>query len=276
MPKNPPPAREPASDRHRENVPTTRHRRAQITAWIEQHGAERVGKLAERFRVSEVTIRSDLEQLEKAGQLIRDHGGAMANPTSRHLTSLMAVEQRAHLNIKAKRVIARLAARLVRPGDTIIMDAGTTVVEMIPHLVAVPALTIVTNALNVALQLGATTSAQVIFLGGSLNRESSSMLGPLAEQMLRDLVVPKVFLGTQALSLEHGLTDTTIEIAQIKRAMIRSADQVILLSDSTKWGRTGFIKVAPLTAVHTFVCDSDLSAEARLAVRQLGIELIVE
>ena len=214
-------------------------------------------------------------QLEKQGLLVRDRGGALPPEQPRELTSLLAVEQRAHLQIDEKRSIARVAAQMVSPGDTILMDAGTTVVEMTPHLAGITPLTVVTNALNVALEVCAKTDAHVILLGGNVNRESSSTLGSLAEQTLGELRVQIAFLGTQAFDLEHGLTDTTLEIAQAKRAMIRASRRVVLLTDSSKLGRSGFIKVAPLTAVQTIVTDGGLPAEARTELERMGVEVIV-
>ena len=155
------------------------------------------------------------------------------------------------------------------------MDAGTTVVEMASHLAGIIPLTVVTNALNVALTIGAATEAQVIFLGGTLSREASSTVGPLAEQTLANLAVQKVFLGTQALDLESGLTDTTLEIAQVKRAMIKAAKQVFLLADSSKWDQTGFIKVAQLEEIDALISDEKFPASARMAVERLGIRLIL-
>lgn len=262
-----------------ENLPAkvlmTLQRRTQIADLVQQEGEVRVNKLAELFQVSEVTIRSDLDYLEKEGQLTRDRGGAIATGNSRQIKSLLGMEQRASLHLEEKRRIARAAAQLVRPGDTIIMDAGTTVVGMVRHLANIPSLTIVTNALNVALEAGAHTSAHVILLGGNLSREASSTMGPLATQTLKDLMVQKVFLGTQAFDFEHGITDTTMEIAQIKRAMIQSAHEVILLGNSSKWGRAGFIKVAPLDAIQTVISDPGLSTEGRTAIEGLGIKLIL-
>jgi DeoR/GlpR family transcriptional regulator of sugar metabolism len=248
------------------------HRRAQIADLVRQRGVVRVAELADLFRVSEVTIRNDLAQLEKEGQLIRDRGGAI---TPAQVSGLLAVEHRSELSREEKRRIGEAAAQLVSPGDTIIMDAGTTVVEMSRHLSTMAGLTVVTNALNVVAELSAASEAHLILLGGSFHRASSSTLGPLAEQSLDDLVVQKVFLGTQAIDVGVGLTDASIEIAQVKRAMIRAARQVILLADTSKWGRTGFYKIAPLTAVHTIVTDTGIPDHARAAVERLGIELLI-
>lgn len=250
--------------------PMTQQRREQIVDLVNQRGAVRVGELSREFHTSEVTIRNDLTHLEREGRLTRDRGGAI--PSQREITSLLAVEERAHIRIEEKRRIARTAAALVHDRDYILMDAGTTVVEMTPHLAGIQGLTVVTNALNVALRLGAQTDAHVILVGGTINRSSSSTLGPIAERQIAGLNVQKLFLGTQALD-EQGLTDTTIEIAQIKEAMIRSAKQTILLSDSEKWGKRGFIKVAPLESMQRIITDTGLPDSARATIESAGIEL---
>ncbi len=253
----------------------TQHRRRQILELVKSEGAAHVNSLAQKFGVSAVTIRNDLSKLEEAGELLRDRGGAITSSPARQIKHLLGLKERATLNLEAKQRIGKAAGRFVQPGDTIIMDAGTTVVEMTPHLIGIAPLTVVTNALNVALTIGSASEAQVILLGGMLSREASSTVGPLAEQTLADLSVNKVFLGTQALDLQDGLTDTTLEIAQVKRAMIKAAKQVILLADSAKWNHTGFIKVAQLADVDVVISDDKLPENARAAIEQLGIQLLV-
>ena len=247
-------------------------RRARIAELVAQQRSVRVSELSNLFQVSEVTIRNDLDLLAKQGLLVRDRGGALAN-TQASLT--IAFEQRAVLNQEEKRRIGDAAAQFVTPGDTIIIDAGTTTLEMARHLSNLSPLTVVTNALNVAVQVGTLPDAHVILVGGSLNRDTISTIGPHAERDLNDLLVNKVFLGIHAADLEAGLTDTSIEIAQIKRAMIRAGRQVILLADSSKWGRVAFAKVAPLEAVHVIVTDSGLPDDTRAACERLGIRLVV-
>ena len=253
----------------------TQHRRRQILDLVKSKGAAHVNSLAQKFGVSAVTIRNDLSKLEEAGELLRDRGGAITSPPARKIKHLLGLNERATLNLEAKQRIGKAAAQFVQPGDTIIMDAGTTVVEMTSHLTGIAPLTVVTNALNVALTIGSTSEAQVILLGGMLSREASSTVGPLAEQTLANLSVNKVFLGTQALDLQDGLTDTTLEIAQVKRAMIKAAKQVVLLADSAKWNHTGFIKVAQLAEVDVLISDDKLPKNARAAIEQLGIQLLV-
>jgi len=251
----------------------TQQRRRQIVTLTHERGSVRVSDMAEKFSVSEVTIRSDLDQLERDGLIKRDRGGALPVGHTRAVTSLPGMDQRAGQNVDAKRRIATAAARRVLPGQSILLDAGTTVVEMARHLSSVAGLTIVTNGLNVALAAAVSTSARVLMLGGTVDRDSGSALGHMAEEMLGNLVMDQVFLGTQALDLDHGLTDTNIEIAQIKRAMIQHSRRTTLLVDSSKWDTAGFIRIAPLTAVHAVIADVGLPAEAKQALEGLGIEV---
>lgn len=242
---------------------------------VKSDGAAHVSALARKFDVSAVTIRNDLARLQASGELVRDRGGAIPAQAPRQVKQLLGLSERAMLHLEAKQRIGKAAAQFVQPGDTIIMDAGTTVVEMTPHLAGIAPLTVVTNALNVALTIGAATDAQLILLGGTLSREASSTVGPLTEQTLSDLTVQKLFLGTQALDLEDGLTDTTLEIAQVKRAMIKAAKEVYLLADSSKWDHTGFIKVASLDGIDALISDHKFPVSARAAVERLGIRLIL-
>jgi DeoR family transcriptional regulator of aga operon len=251
----------------------TSQRRAQIAGKIREKGAMRVAELAELFKVSEVTIRNDLANLERGGNLVRDHGGAVAVLPSVSVTSLTKLEKRVSLNQEAKSRIGQAAAKLVSAGDTIIIDAGTTAVEMVPHLSGITPLTVVTNALNVALEVAAKTDAQLILLGGTFSRQSMGTVGGIVQESLERLVVHKAFLGTQAFDLEHGLTDSTMEIAQVKRAMVRASRECILLSDASKWAHAGVCKVAPLPAMHKIICDEGLAAGTAESIRQAGINL---
>ena len=252
----------------------TRHRRSRIAEQVQREGSVRVADLAARFDVSEVTIRSDLVILEREGQLLRDRGGALAKGNNHFVTSLLGVDQRASLHLDKKRRIGAAAAQRVSPGDAILLDAGTTAVEIARRLTHISPLTVVTNALNVALELGAVSGQRLILLGGTFNRESASTVGSLTEQNLAELSVQKLFLGTQAMNAD-GLTDSTMEIAQAKRAMIRSSRQVILVTDSSKWDTASLTKVAPLTEIDTIITDTDLSFEARQQIEALGIELVL-
>ncbi|MBI2941806.1 MAG: DeoR/GlpR transcriptional regulator [Chloroflexi bacterium] len=247
-------------------------RRARIVDLARRQGAVRIDELSDLFQVSHVTLRNDLDVLARQGLLVRDRGGAIPNTQA---TLTVAFDRRAALNLEEKSRIGRAAASLVTAGDTIIMDAGTTLAEMARSLDGVSPLTVVTNALNVASQVGMLDRVHVILVGGSLNRDTISTIGPNAERNLGDLMVQKAFVGITGIEVEAGLTDTSLEVAQVKRAMMQAARQVILLADSSKWGHVDFARVAPLRAVQTLVTDSGLPSEARADVERLGIELIL-
>lgn len=273
QPQSKPAARTPPNDPDKALM--TLQRRDRIIEIVQSAGSVRVSELSDRFGISEVTIRNDLVVLEREERLVRDRGGAISKESRYFVSSLPRMDERAQLHLDVKRRVAQAAAARVQPGDTILLDAGTTIVEMAPHLVSRAPLTVVTNGINVMLELSRQKDIRLICLGGSFHPESGSMVGPLAEEALAKLTIQKLFLGTQALDLEHGLTDSTMEIAQVKWAMIRAARQVILVTDASKWDHAGFIKVAPLTGIDTLVIDDALPAAARPAIEQLGIELVI-
>jgi DeoR/GlpR family transcriptional regulator of sugar metabolism len=250
-------------------------RRGRIAELVMQKGAVHISELTQLYGVSEVTIRHDLDVLASQGMVIRERGGALANVQT---TLVKAFEQRSAVNPDAKRRIGQCAAQLVKPGDTIIMDAGTTVMEMARNLRDVAPLTVITNALNVASQVGVLPGCHVILTGGSLSIETISTVGPLAERDFSELIVGKLFLGAHTVDLEVGIVDTSIEVTRVKRAMIQAAREVILLVDSSKWAthrREAFARVAPLSAVHQIITDSGIPDDVRPALERLRIELTV-
>lgn len=255
--------------------PQTVERRAAVLDIIRERGVISVGEIARRFGVSEVTARNDLDVLARQGVVIRQRGGAIAQVQT---VLARAFDQQSHVNLEAKVRIGAFAASLVQPGETILMDAGTTVMEMAKRLPAVGPITVVTNAMNVASQIVNRKDAHVILLGGSLSPETISTVGPLVESGLSDLIVSKLFLGAHTVDVDAGIVDTSIEIARVKQAMIQTAGEVILLADSSKWTTRcpqAFARVALLTAVQTVVTDSDMPAEIRSSIERLGSRLCV-
>jgi DeoR family transcriptional regulator, aga operon transcriptional repressor len=250
----------------------TGERRRRIREILGRQGRVTVNELSKLFRVTAVTIRSDLDTMAAEGALIRDRGGAMAHTST---TLAVAFEKRAVQNREQKRHIGRVASRLVNDRETIIMDAGSTVMEMALSLPSEKPCTIVTTALNVAARVGALERVNVLIAGGSLSRETISTVGALAERDLENLIVDKLFLSTQAFDAEHGLTDDSFDIARVKAAMIRSARRVILLADSSKWDNSAFAKIAPLGEIDVLITDSGLSRDAQKLIRRFGIEIML-
>jgi DeoR/GlpR family transcriptional regulator of sugar metabolism len=253
-------------------TPLTGERRRRIGEILGRQGRVTVNELSKLFRVTAVTIRSDLDTMAAEGALIRDRGGAIAHTFT---TLAVAFEKRAVQNHEQKRQIGRVASTLVNDRETIIMDAGSTVMEMAHCLPSEKPCTVVTTALNVAARVGVLEKVNVLLAGGSLSRETISTVGALAERDLENLIVDKLFLSTQAFDAEHGLTDDSFDIARVKSAMIRSARRVILLADSSKWNHSTFAKIAPLGEIDVLITDGGLSREAQKLVRRFGIEIMI-
>jgi DeoR/GlpR family transcriptional regulator of sugar metabolism len=177
------------------------------------------------------------------------------------------------LNLGSKQRIGEAAARMVLSGDTVILDAGSTLMEMAKRLPAVSPLTVITNSLNIATEVGSRPGVHVMLAGGSLSPETISTVGPVAERDLRELLVGKLFLGIQAFGQDSGLSDVSLEVARVKAAMVSAADYVILLADSTKYSTRAFARVAPLSEIDCLITDSGFPEEAAQQLLAQGIEV---
>src|ERR1035438_6173318 len=153
------------------------------------------------------------------------------------------------------------------------LDCGSTLMEMAKRLPNLEPLTVITNGLNIAIQVGALPGVHVVLAGGSLSAETIGTVGPLAERDLGDLLADKLFLGTDAFELETGLSDVSIEVARVKRTMISAGQQVILLADSGKFTMRALARVAPLTAVHCIITDTGFPEEIAKQLADLNIDV---
>ena len=253
-----------------QNQPLMLMRRRKITEILAANGVVRVADLVKQFGVSDVTVRNDLEALAKEGVLVRDHGGAVAQT----YTSLsVAFNQRAMLNLESKQRIGEAAARMVFAGETIILDAGTTLMEMAKRLPPVSPLTVITNSLNIATEVGSRPGMHVMLAGGSLSNETISTIGPLAERDLRELLVDKLFLGIQAFDPEAGLSDVSLEVARVKTAMFSAARHVTLLADSSKYPSRAMARVAPLSEIDCLITDDGFPEDAVQHFAAKGIKV---
>lgn len=246
-------------------------RRLKILEWIEQEGAVRVRTLANSFGVSAVTVRQDLEKLEAEGHIAREHGGAFKSLTQ-HMPP-MAPEHR--VNMDVKRRIGRAAAELVSDGETVILDCGSTVSEVAVNLVDRKGLTVVTNSLNIALRLGGLPTFDVHMPGGSFNTATLSLSGERSIDYFQGLFAQKLFLATHALSIEAGLTYPAMHYISVKRAMIASSREVILVTDSSKFGKRSFSSLGGIDLVQVLVTDDGIRDEDRTAFDKLGIKVIL-
>jgi DeoR/GlpR family transcriptional regulator of sugar metabolism len=247
-------------------------RRMKMLEWLQEEGSARVRDLAEAFSVSEVTVRQDLERLEAEGHIVREHGGAYLKSVPQQVRA-MALH---HLvNMDAKRRIGRAAAALVEDGETIILDSGSTTTEVAMNLAEREHLTVITNALNIALILGAMPTCTVHMPGGQFKAPTLSLSGERSADYFKGLFAQKLFLATAAVSFQAGLTFPAIADIAVKRAMIESASRVYLLADSSKIGRTSFSSLGGLNCIHALITDDGIHDEDRQRFVAEGIEVIV-
>ncbi|WP_445679373.1 DeoR/GlpR family DNA-binding transcription regulator [Radicibacter daui] len=247
-------------------------RRRRILDWIQEEGSARVRELAAAFQVSEATIRQDLERLEGEGLITREHGGAFLNTVPAQVGAMTLHHQD---NMEKKRRIGALAASLVHDGETLILDAGTTTTEVATRLVARRNLTIITNALNIALILGAVPGFAVHMPGGQFKAPTLSLSGDKSVDYFRNIFAGKLFLATAGVGLEAGLTYPSFADLQLKEAMIRAASRVYLVADSTKINKASLTRLGSLEVIHSFITDDGISDADAKEFERRGIEILI-
>lgn len=247
-------------------------RRMRILDWLQEEGSARVRELSEAFQVSEATIRMDLERLESEGHILREHGGAYLKtmPQQVGTMSLQHIE-----NMDKKRRIGACAAALVGDGETIILDAGSTTTEIAHCLLDRHDLTIITNALNIAIILGGVPGYAVHMPGGQFKAPTLSLSGDKSVDYFRNIFAGKLFLATAGVSFDTGLTLPSFADLQLKEAMIAAASHVYLVADSTKINRTSFTRLGALDVIHSFITDDGIRDEDARAFEARGVELII-
>jgi len=249
-------------------------RRDQILLMLKEQSKLLVPELCTHFDVSQATIRNDLRELEASGKLKRTHGGAI--PVGK--ASFDPISRDKKVDHKdEKRRIAAMAASLVEDGDTIAIDTGTTTFELARLLVGRQRLTIVTNDLMIAFFLENNSDASVVLTGGMLRKGFHCTTGPSVHEQMSKYNVDKAFMATNALSLEKGLTTPGIDLADVKKAMIRIASQVVFLVDSSKFGRISFIKFADFDVADKIITDKGAGKKTieRMQSENDNLEVII-
>lgn len=240
-------------------------RRVRILELLQERRVVSVRELERELKASGMTIRRDLSALDATGQARRTRGGVVAidHPED------VPFQRREHLELSAKRAIGRAAAALVRPGETILLDAGTTVLAMAQALSPVPHLTIVTNSVQVLHLLWNRTNVHVVALGGAARPVSGSLTGALAEQALETLRVDRAFLGASGISDTWEVSNRDLEAAAIQRRILKVAHASYLLADHTKFRRTNLAVVCSLRAFTGLITDGGWPARSRRRLQQL-------
>ena len=227
-----------------------------------------MSRLSGRLGVSAVTIRADLGRLESQGLIIRTRGGARP---AFHPEILRRQKSR----MEEKQRIARKAASLVQDGDTIIIEAGTTTSLIARYLVGKRNIRIVTNSTLILPHTRTNPGLHLSVVGGTFRPETESMVGPVALSQLDAFYVRLAFVGTDGFSVKNGLSSHISEAAAVLKKMVERADKTVLVADSSKVGKTGFVKVLPITTVDTLIADDGISSEAIHEFTDVGVKVIV-
>lgn len=253
---------------------STVSRRAKILEEIELKGQVSVTDLSKMFKISEVTIRNDLAHLEKQNMLIRARGGAIKIKYYRMgIDPSISDKQKEFL--KEKQRIAQAAVKLIEDGDTIVLDSGTTTTEIAKLLGKFKNLTIITNALNIAIILSEYEGFNIFMPGGILRKKSLSLVGVLADENFGKFYCDKLFLGVDGFDTTHGLSTPNSEEAHLNQIMIHTAKRVIVVTDSRKFLRRRFAFIGPITCINTVITDSGIREEDKSRLEKNGIEVIV-
>jgi DeoR family transcriptional regulator, aga operon transcriptional repressor len=245
-------------------------RRRAIVEMVNREGRVLVADLSRQFETSQVTIRKDLEQLHEQGLLHRSHGGAL--PAQEGALEDPTLREKEQLHRKEKLRIASAAARTVKEGQVVILDSGTTTTAIARALRGFRNLTVITNGVNIAAELSG-TPVDVILTGGTLRKNSFSLVGPIAEETLRHLNADLLFLGVDGFDVRYGLSTPNLLESQVNRVMVEVAKHRTAVCDSSKFGRRSLSLIAPTTSLHEVITDHGIPKADLAALRKSGIEV---
>ncbi|MDL5513528.1 DeoR/GlpR family DNA-binding transcription regulator [Arenibacter sp. M-2] len=247
-------------------------RREKIVEFLKEDGSAKVADLAKLFKVTEVTVRQDLEKLENQGLIMREHGGAYLKNMGDQVRNFSLVQQD---NLELKEAIGQKCLEFIESGDTIILDSGSTTTEIAKKLIGYKNLTVITNALNIALLLGTEPGIEVIMTGGEFKPPTLSLTGQKAADFFKGLNVQKLFLATAGISLKSGLTYPSISDLVVKKAMIDAADITYLVADSSKIGKSALASLGALSLIDYIITDSGMEEKDLKVFKDNEIEVIL-
>jgi DeoR family transcriptional regulator of aga operon len=251
---------------------STTERRALLLNKLDLNGQVDVKALSEELMVSEVTIRNDLNKLEEKKILIRTRGGAIKMDRVANDFNISDKNQR---YFEEKRRIGKAAAELIEEGDTIILDSGSTTMEITKHLSRFTHLTIISNAVNIAVALAEMKNTNVIIPGGILRRNSLSLVGSAAEENFQNYFCDKLFLAVDGINATYGLSTPNVEEAHLNKMMIKIAKKVIVVTDSSKFLKRSLAVIAPISKVDILVTDSGISSKDQKELEDAGVQVII-
>lgn len=248
-------------------------RQDRIASLVNERGSLTVLELSHSFAVSEATIRRDLVALAERRLVQRVHGGAMR--VGKVATSESPIVQRQLEHIDEKSRIGKAAAQLIRSGETLLLLGGSTGLAVARELAQHDELTIVTDSLLIAHELLRQEKHKVIIAGGTIDPDEQAVRGTLSRLILQQLHVDKVIIGAKAISVSRGISAETPEEAELFRACMACADQVIVVTDSSKFQKSALAQVVAIEHIHTLITDSDLSQDDGQKLQDIGIHLVL-
>jgi len=237
-----------------------------------KEGIVHVADLSKELNVTMVTIRKDLKMLEDRKLLYRSHGSA--TPSSPYIND-RPVDEKILVMVEEKKKIAMLAAKMIQEDDAIIIASGTTVAALASYIPSHHKATILTSAINVTMALLNHPNIETVQLGGVIRKSSSSAVGHYAEEMLINFSCNKLFLGVDGISPDFGLTTSNMMEAHLNTKMIKSVQKVIVLADSSKFGRKGFGKICDIDEIDSIITDAGIPDIYRAKLEERGIEVII-
>lgn len=245
-------------------------RRRAILDLVNREGRVLVKELAGRFTTSQITIRKDLEILHRQGLVQRTHGGALTAQSGALFDPTLREKEKLHR--KEKMRIAAAAVRLLEEGQSVILDSGTTTTAIARALRNFSRLTVITNAVNIAAEL-AGAKIEVILTGGTLRKNSFSLVGPLAEESLHQLSADVLFLGVDGFDTKLGVSTPNLLEAKVNRVMVGIARKTVAVCDSSKFGRRSLSAIVPPTAIHQVITDKHISKADLQNLKDAGVSV---
>lgn len=248
-------------------------RRSAILQMVSEESSVNVSELSRLFGVSEVTIRKDLKILKERKLLVRVHGGAIMNAQTSTPEEDHNISFKRLVNAREKEAIGKAAAAHIKEGDTILIDSGTTALEVARHLDRFQDLTIITNSVNAMMEALKYKRFKVILLGGTVRESSNSTVGPLAESNLKLFYCDKLFLGVDSFSVDAGLSTPSVEEASTNQVMISRAREVIAVFDSSKVNKRALAFITLPDKINTVITDNRLPVSVRNQLRSLKVNV---
>lgn len=239
---------------------------------LKEKGWVGVEEISRELSVSEVTVRKDLKYLESKKCLLRNHGGASdlnSIITDKHID----IKEKQHKDEKER--IAKAASKLLDPDDKIIIASGTTLLAFANEIRVQESLTVITSSVKVSLALCYDPHIEVIQLGGNIRKNSVSVIGHYATNILESVSCNKLFIGVDGLDIDYGLTTSTLSEALINQQMIDAAQEIIVLTDSSKFGKRGFCKICEINKVHRMITDKNISKHMVDKLSEQGVIVTV-